>query len=1070
MKKLYNILFSTRLTAILFILFAAANGIATFIENDYGTQASKALVYNTWWFELIMLIFVGNFIGNIFRYRLLRKEKISVLMFHLSFILILIGAGITRYISYEAIMPIKEGETTNLMLSEKTTLNIHVDDSKEAREINKRFYFAPEIGPETRFIPLVSRFFNFLRGGNDFSVDTDFRDQPVTVNYVSYLPNAYEKFEADTLNSSESEEFLQFVESGDGGRHDHYIKKGEVANIHNVLVSYENKTEGALNIFTVNDTLRMQSPFEGDYMIMATQAKGKVVKDSVQTFNLRALHNLGNMQFVVPQVGIKGKIVEVSSDKKDEHPADKLTVEIVTKNDKKIVDLYGYQYAATPPEMFSMDGLNFRISYGAKQLQLPFSIKLNDFQLDRYPGSESPKSYASEVTVMDNGNNFDFRIFMNHILIHKGYKFFQSSYRITDDYEETHLSVNHDAVGTWVTYIGYSFLYTGLIMILFSKTSRFADLRKMLNKIKKKKAALSLLVVLSAGTIFAQDNHIQHGLSKQKVDSILNAQLVTEQHAERFGSLVIQDENGRMKPVNTFTSELLRKVSKKDTYNEMDANQVAVSMVTNPRIWMSVPFIYIKSANTKVREMIGIPRDQEYARLSDFFTNKGEYKLSQEVEKAYKKKIKNKFEESVLNIDGRITILYQAIINGSIFKFFPLQGDENNKWFSYVEHKLAGFKGTDSLYVSNVIPLYANGLKLATTENDYSKADEFLESIHKYQHKFGGAVMPSDRQIGLELFYNKYDIFKSLFMYYMTAALFLFIVVIVQIFNASNLINKLVKTGIFIIVALFIYHTIGLAIRWYISGYAPWSNGYESMIYIAWATMLFGLVFGKKSALTVAATTFVTSMILMIAHWNWMDPSIGTLVPVLDSYWLMIHVSIIVGSYGPFTISMILGMLALILFAITTKKNKPKIDLAIKEITVINEMSLTIGLVMLTIGNFLGGMWANESWGRYWGWDPKETWALVSIMIYAFVLHMRLVPGLRSRFAFNMVAVFSFTTILMTYLGVNHLLSGLHSYATGDPAPVPNEIWGWLLVSVLLSILAYIKYKRHYKKPSKRAQ
>ncbi|RPD98759.1 cytochrome C biogenesis protein [Aureibaculum marinum] len=1062
MKKFYNILFSTRLTAILFIVFGAANGIATFIENDYGTQASKALVYNTWWFELIMLIFVGNFIGNIFRYRLLRKEKFSVLIFHLAFIFIIIGAGITRYISYEAIMPIKEGETTNLMLSEKTTINVHVDDGKVAREINKRYFFAPEIGDEKRFIPLVSKFFNFLRGGNDFSFNADFKDKPVTVNYINYIPNAFEKFEEDPSGT----DFLHFVESGGGGRHDHYIKKGEVANIHNALVSYENKTEGAINIFTENDTLKIQSPFAGDYMVMATQARGTIVKDSVQTFNLRALHNIGNLQFVVPEANLKGNLIETSGDK-DEHPADKLTVEIVTENEKKIVDLYGYQFAATPPEMFSMDGLNFRISYGARQLKLPFFIKLNDFQLDRYPGSESPKSYASEVTVLDNGNNFDFRIYMNHILIHRGFKFFQSSYRITDEFEETHLSVNHDAVGTWVTYFGYSLLYFGLIMILFSKTSRFGALRKALNKVKEKKATLSLFLLFFGAVSFAQDNHSSHILTKEKIDSILTAQKASKEHAEKFGSLIIQDANGRMKPVNTFTSELIRKVSKKDTYNGLDANQIAISMVTNPRIWMSVPFIYIKPANTRVREIIGIPEDQKYARLSDFFTTRGEYKLSVEVEKAYKKKIKNKFEESILNIDGRVTLLYQAVINGSIFKFFPLQGDPNNKWFSYVEHKLAGFKGTDSLYVANVIPLYANGLKLAAEKNDYSKADEFLESMHRYQHKFGGAVMPSDRKVELELLYNKYDIFRSLFMYYMLAALFLFVVVIVQIFNNSKLIVRFVQAGVFIIIALFIFHTIGLGIRWYISGHAPWSNGYEAMIYVAWATMLFGLLFGKKSSLTVAATTFVVSMILMIAHWNWLDPSIGTLVPVLDSYWLMIHVAIIVGSYGPLTIGMVLGLLSLVLFAVTTTKNKHKLDLAIKEVTIINEMALTIGLVMLTIGNFLGGMWANESWGRYWGWDPKETWALVSIMVYAFVLHMRLVPGLRSRFAFNMISVFAYASILMTFLGVNHLLSGLHSYAVGDAVPIPNEIWGWLIVSAIISVLGYLKFKKYYKKTKK---
>jgi len=1057
MNKIYNLLFSTRLTAILFLVFAASMGIATFIENDYGTQASKALVYNTWWFESIMLVFVINFIGNIFKYRLLRKEKIPVLLFHLSFILILIGAGITRYVSYEAIMPIKEGATTDLMLSEKTYFSVTVDDGKEQKgPIDREYYFAPNPSNEARFIPLVSRFFNVLRGGNDFSINTDFKGNPVAVKFVNYIPNAFEDFVVD----ESGEEFLHFVESGAGGRHDHYIKIGDVANIHNSFVAYENPTQGAINIYTENDTLRISAPFDGDYMVMSTQEKGLIVKDSIQSFNLRSLYNIGNMQFVVPKIA-KGKLALTSGDK-DEHPADMLEVEVTTANGKKNVKLFGNKYSFNGPEIFSMDGLNFRISYGAKQLKLPFSLKLRDFQLDRYPGSMSPKSYASEVTVYDNGENFDFRIFMNNVLDHRGYRFFQSSYNDTGAVEESHLSVNHDVLGTWTTYVGYALLFLGLILILFTKNTRFADLRKQLDKVKKKKATMSLIIGLISVVSFAQEVS-NHSRSDKQIDSILDFQKVSVEHAERFGSLVIQDEGGRMKPVNTFTSELLRKVSKKDSYNGMNSNQVAVSMVTNPRIWYSVPFIYMKSANSKVRDILGLPEDQKYARLSDLFSNNGEYKLSEDVAKAHKKKIKNKFEQSIIDIDGRVSILYQAIA-GSIFKFFPLQGDANNKWYSYVELSEAGFSGTDSLYVANILPLYAGGLKTAVTEDNYEKANEYLESIHTYQKKFGEQVIPSARKVKLELFYNEYDIFKNLFWQYMMAGVLLFVFVIVQIFNSSKLVNLLVKIGVVIVLTLFIYHTIGLGIRWYISGHAPWSNGYESMIYIAWATMLFGLLFGRNSVLTVAATTFVTSMILMIAHWNWMDPSIGNLVPVLDSYWLMIHVAIIVASYGPFTLSMILGLIALILYALTNNKNKKRLNLAVKEITTINEMSLTVGLIMLTIGNFLGGIWANESWGRYWGWDPKETWALVSIMIYAFVLHMRLVPGLKSRLTFNIVSVFAFTTILMTYLGVNHLLSGLHSYAVGDSAPIPKEIWGWLIASALISILAFIKYRKYYKK------
>jgi cytochrome c-type biogenesis protein CcsB len=261
----------------------------------------------------------------------------------------------------------------------------------------------------------------------------------------------------------------------------------------------------------------------------------------------------------------------------------------------------------------------------------------------------------------------------------------------------------------------------------------------------------------------------------------------------------------------------------------------------------------------------------------------------------------------------------------------------------------------------------------------------------------------------------------------------------------------------------FILHIIGLIVRWYISGHAPWSDAYESMIYVAWATMFFGLAFGKDSKLTVASTAFVTAMILMIAHWNWMDPSIGNLQPVLNSYWLMIHVAVIVASYGPFTLAMILGLVALFLMIFTNEKNKEKMKLSIDEITYINEMALTVGLVMLTIGNFLGGQWANESWGRYWGWDPKETWALISIMVYAFVIHARFVPALRGRWIYNVMSVLAFASILMTYFGVNFHLSGLHSYASGEKQ---NVTYYFIILAIVLviAVIAYFPYKKYYKK------
>ena len=281
------------------------------------------------------------------------------------------------------------------------------------------------------------------------------------------------------------------------------------------------------------------------------------------------------------------------------------------------------------------------------------------------------------------------------------------------------------------------------------------------------------------------------------------------------------------------------------------------------------------------------------------------------------------------------------------------------------------------------------------------------------------------------------------------------------------MINKFLRIGFIIflyvtgfywlIVLGFVVHTAGLVLLWYVSGHAPWSNAYESMVYIGWATMLSGFIFGKSSKITLATTALLTSFILMVAHLNWLDPEITNLVPVLNSYWLMIHVAIITASYGFLALGALLGFFNLLLI-ITAPRGNKKIELTFKELTTINEMTITIGLFMLTIGTFLGGVWANESWGRYWGWDAKETWALASVLVYSFVAHMRFIPGLRGGFAYNFTTIVAFSSIIMTYFGVNYYLTGLHSYAAGDPIPVPNFVYYTLVVVAIVSITAYYRF------------
>lgn len=1028
--------------AVLFLIFAAAMGVATFIENDFGTQTAKALIYNSWWFEGIMGLFVINFTGNIFRYRLLRKEKWAVLMFHLAFIFIILGAAITRYVGYEGIMLINEGETTNQFLSETTYVNTIVDDGKVQKTKNE---------------PIVLSAW----GKNSWSFYDDFKGKDYKIELVDYIPWAEKKFNPD----ENGEEFLYFVESSSGSRHEHYIKKGTVQNIHNILVGYDTAEKNAtINIFKRNDSLKILTRNNGNFQVMATMEQGMVQKDSVQEFKIRSLYNVAGLPFVVPQYPQKGQMQTVRGTKNDK-ALDIIVLDVSTANGTERVELTGGQYVSDNAKSFSLDGLNFRMWYGAKILETPFSIKLNDFQLEKYPGSESASSYASEVTVIDPEETFDYRIYMNHILDYRGYKFFQSSYDLSGPTEESHLSVNHDALGSFITYLGYSLLYIGMISILFAKNTRFDDLKKGLRKIRKKKAGISAVALfLFTGFGYAQhDNHTTNRITDAQVDSILQSNIISLDHAKEFSRLVIQDVGGRMKPAHTFASELVRKVAQTEDFKGMKPSQVLLSIIENPRLWFEVPVIYLEKGNTKIREDLGLPTDAKYARLSDFITTRGEYKIKEQVAEAQKKKIQNKFENDLIKIDRRIGLLYGAI-GGGILKIYPVPGDENNKWVSQPETFNAKFNEQDSLFVRKSLPLYVQLLQTAKRTNDYSKASQILDGIKKYQQQKGAAVYPSASKIETEIAYNEFNVFSKLFRYYSLTSILLIAFVILQIFYDKKWLSYLIKFLIGVVIFLFLMHTGGLIARWYISGNAPWSNAYESIIYVAWATLLFGLYLGRKSALTISAATFVTAIILMIAMGNWLDPEIANLQPVLNSWWLLVHVSIIVASYGPLSLGMILGVVALFLIIFTNTKNKKKMEINIKEITIVNEMAVTVGLVMLTIGNFLGGMWANESWGRYWGWDPKETWALISIMIYAFVLHMRLIPGLRGRYTYNLWSVIAYASIMMTYFGVNFYLSGLHSYASGDRVITPNSVYYSILFVAVIGTLAWIQNRKYYKK------
>ena len=1077
-KKIFSFLFSTRLMAVLFLAFAIAMGVGTFIESKYNTDTSRILVYNTWWFEAIMVFFMINFLGNIKRYQLLKKEKWATLILHLAFIFILLGAFITRYISYEGVMPIREGAAENQIYSEKTFLTIFADGEYKGEMKRRVFEKNLLLSPVTN---------------NDFSISGKFDQIPFEVSYSNYIMGAKEMVKPDPNGTL----YLKLVEAGEGGREEHFIKEGEVQNIHNVLFALNKPTDGAININTTGEKYTIQTPFEGTFMRMADKLQGSVTKDNVQPLMMRSLYSIGDIRIVFPDPAIKGTIAyESNEDFKAKTHNDALIVKLKAEGQEKEVTLLGSKGRVGEPKSVKIGNIDYTLFYGSKAYILPFKVKLNDFIATKYPGTEkSYSAFESKVTVQDSSETFDADIYMNHVLDHKGYRFFQSSF--DPDEKGTVLSVNHDWWGTSITYLGYFLLYFGMMAIMFTKYSRFADLKRKLDIVKKKKEKLiTIFILFLSFNGFAQvqpehdhnhdhdhkhvhtnddghnhnhskdpndhSNHVTAAPSKKQIDSLLTIYKAPEEHAAKFGRLIIQDAGGRMKPVNTFSSELLRKVSHNDTYNGMNSDQVFLSITQYAQVWIQVPIIYLRSGNDSIRKIIGVEKDAEHAPFVKFFDANGNYKLSSYLETAYKAANPNQFEKDFIETDKKVNLMESAL-SGSILKIFPIPNDPNNKWISYLEIGQSGLKGMDATYAKQILPLYFRALNDGSISKDFKTADELVESINGFQKKFGNKVRPSEEKIDAEIAYNKYDVFKKLPYWYITASIFMLIFTIVNIFFEKKWLRITINGFHIIIGILFGLHTLGLIARWYISGHAPWSNAYESIIYVAWATMFFGLAFDRKSKLTVASSAFVTAMILMAAYMNWIDPEIANLQPVLNSYWLMIHVAVIVASYGPFALGMILGFVALLLILFTNKNNKDKISLSLKEITYINEMALTIGLVMLTIGNFLGGQWANESWGRYWGWDPKETWALISIMVYAFVIHARFVPALRGSWFFNLMSMFAFISILFTYYGVNFHLVGLHSYASGEAHSL-NWIWYSMGTIAIIGAITYPSYRKHYKK------
>ncbi len=1034
---------SHRLMAMLMGCFAIALAAGTFIEHGYNTATARILVYNAWWFEGLMLLMVFNFVLNIRRHGLLRRQKFPVLLLHLALVLIILGAFITRYYGMEGLLSVREGESSDEVITENTFVKVTAEYHQGDTLFRKTIEHPVLLSQATP-------------GANSFRISDEFMGRRLEVAYGGFTENAAPYFR----ESPDGLEYLEIVEASQGERKSSFLRSGAVLKLGDTFFAYNQPTPDAINITTRGAHLFIEAPFDGKLLQMSAREERRLAANTPDTLYHKALYVLNSIPFTIPEPPKRGfpgaRAVKPTTGK--ELP-DALQLQLKTADTDRAITVFGKKQALGEPYTTLINGITYTLSYGSKIHKLPFQLKLNDFIAEKYPGSQnSYAAFKSKVDVLGPGGTVNAEIYMNHVLDYQGYRFFQASFH--PDEKGTILSVNRDAPGTWTTYVGYFLLYLGLLLTLFSRHSRFRKVSKSLTRLYHPKVRVLLACTILWG--WPQEGRAQTPpsplLVKTQIDSILSAHKVPQPHALAFGKLVVQDQNGRMKPLNTFASELLRKLSKRNSYNDLTADQTLISIMQFPELWYNVPLIYVKKGNDSIRKILQVPGDIRHLPLASFFDQEGAYKLEARVKQAYQLVVPDRFAKDFIETDRRVHLLYDAL-SGRNLKIFPVPGDPNNTWLSANAFKEKGLGLRDTVFVGQVLPYYFQSLEEARESGQYDKAQTILEKIGKYQLKYGKEVHPGASKINAEVLYNKLAPFNHLFLAYLLAGSLMLLFAIVSFFHQSRGIRFILKSLRISIVLCLLLHSGGLAFRAYISGHAPWSDAYETMIYIGWATMLIGLFLSRTSYLALGATAFVVSILLMVAHWNWLDPAIANLQPVLNSYWLMIHVAIIVASYGPFTLGMVLGLICLFLMVFINARNQERMKAQIRKLTLTSELALTLGLVMLTIGNFLGGQWANESWGRYWAWDPKETWALVSIMLYAFIIHMRLVPRLRGAWVFSMMSVLGYYAILMTYFGVNFYLSGLHSYAKGDHLLTPGIVTYSLLGFLLLGTVSYVRQR-----------
>lgn len=635
--------------------------------------------------------------------------------------------------------------------------------------------------------------------------------------------------------------------------------------------------------------------------------------------------------------------------------------------------------------------------------QLPFSITLNQFEIIYYKGTLAPMDFISHISVADKDchRQIQGKVSMNHIFSYQHYRFYQSGY--SEDNEGSVFSVSHDPYGIGITYAGYTLLLLSTVFFFFSPQSRFRQLLKspLLHR--------SLTVILLLFAFSLNSNFLKANSPSPKV--------LPREVAEHFGDLYIL-YNNRICPLQTFARDFTIKLYGSSSYKGLTPEEVLTGWLFYYDSWKNEPIIRIKS--NEARKLLEI--EGNYARLKDYISTINEYKLEKmmnHIRSGEQVTDKRGIEEA----DEKFNII-NLVCTGAMMKIFPCRNiaGKTLEWYSQSDQLPQDMDNDKWVFIRKSMS-YVNEMIVMKKYND---ACLLLEKIKKYQQKECDGLLPADNKFKAEKIYNQFDYSKSVAMACICIGLICFIYYCHCMASQKRTSRKAIIILNILLWIVFTYLSAAICLRGYVSNHLPLSNGFETMQFMAWCTLLLTFLLQRKFAMLLPFGFLLCGLTLMVSMLGESNPQITQLMPVLQSPLLSIHVVVIMIAYSLLAFIMLNGVTAVILHQ-SQKECKEQIE----RLQIISQIILYPAIFLLAIGIFIGAVWANVSWGRYWGWDPKEVWALITMLVYALALHPRSLPWFHRTMFFHVFCITAFITVLITYFGVNFLLGGMHSYANG---------------------------------------